>query len=493
MEDPNKIDLKDVNKNKKSFKLPKPNSLFKKQSGQERDELGKFATTTGSGGLLKAKNFNLKRALPVIIVVALLGGIFVFKSFAASAQENVANMYRSCLNREPDPGGLAYWSGRLANGEQLGSVLLAFMKAAGVSSCPYPSTPRTGSTPAPTLPSSGGTGSSSSNPLNDAKAWVTLADAHVANAQKENAITYAISIKSVVSKEDLATIASKDGYIRGAIKQLQDGVGKVSSLYNQAVSNPSTRSQGPEILNQLTLLQSDIASLNIYLTNVSNDYKRAEATYQANLGFFGQLTNWARQKADCLEKSGTWNDWTHKCTLPPPVSTVSGTACAGVRASSSRSDIQACQQLLGITADGCWGTVTANAFHARFPSASGWQTLGQCAGGGGGTVGGTTGSSQSRSCPKDTNEWINVDHGKKQVSVVFTLNSGKCQYARSVSWSCNRGYGHPTGVNDCYIKSYTKPSKDVCRKYYSEFSLGYSVSCTLNDDGGRIYTSTGIV
>lgn len=84
MQDQNKIDLKDVNKTKKQIKLPKLNNPFKKQSGQKRDEEGKFATTTGSGGLLKSKNFNLKRALPIMILVALVGGYMVFRSFAAT-------------------------------------------------------------------------------------------------------------------------------------------------------------------------------------------------------------------------------------------------------------------------------------------------------------------------------------------------------------------------------------------------------------------------
>jgi len=493
MEDQNKINLKNINKTKpkKSLKITKLTNLFKKQNGQTRDELGKFAVTSGSGGLAKIKSFNLKRALPVIIIISLIGGVLVFRSFAATGNEQtVTNMYWSCLNHAPDPGGLAYWTNRLDSGESAWAVSAAFMKAAGVASCPYSSTPRVGTTPAPTISTQPtvGSGVTGASLLNDAKAWVTLADAHVVNAKKENATTYAISLKNPISAADLSTIANKEGYVRGAIKQLEDGVGKVSSMYNQAISNPASRAQGPEILAQLKLLQKDISDLKDgYLVNISNDYARAKATYEANLNFFARITDWANQKADCLAKLGTWNDWTHHCTLP--VSTVTGgsgsNACAGVRASSSSTAIQACQRFLGITADGCWGPTTANVFHVRFPGASGWETLGQCAGGG------RTSTESSAGCPNDSNEWIRVAHGKKQVAVVYTVNNGKCNYARSVSWTCNQNYGHPTGVNDCYIKSYPKIRGVSCRANYREVALGYAASCILIDDGGRIYTSTG--
>lgn len=83
--DPNdRVDLSSVNKTKKQLKLPQFKNPFKKNSaGPGRDAEGKF--TSGSGGLLNNKKFDLKRAIPVVAVVALVGGFLVFRSFAGTA------------------------------------------------------------------------------------------------------------------------------------------------------------------------------------------------------------------------------------------------------------------------------------------------------------------------------------------------------------------------------------------------------------------------
>lgn len=73
-----KVDLSSVNK-KKNKKLSELKNPLKKQKGPVRDSEGKF--TSGSGGL-RQLNFNWKRALPVILVVALTGGFLVYRSFA---------------------------------------------------------------------------------------------------------------------------------------------------------------------------------------------------------------------------------------------------------------------------------------------------------------------------------------------------------------------------------------------------------------------------
>lgn len=76
--DENKVDLSSVNR-KKNKKLSELKNPLKKQKGPARDNEGKF--TSGSGGL-RQLNFNWKRALPVILVVALTGGFLVYRSFA---------------------------------------------------------------------------------------------------------------------------------------------------------------------------------------------------------------------------------------------------------------------------------------------------------------------------------------------------------------------------------------------------------------------------
>lgn len=102
----------------------------------KRDEAGKF--TSGSGSLNSVKSFNWSRALPIIFVVALVGGFFVFKSFASGSRAEVTKWYRTCLNKEPDSGGLNYWAGRLDKGEHAWAVADAFMKSSGATSCNYP-------------------------------------------------------------------------------------------------------------------------------------------------------------------------------------------------------------------------------------------------------------------------------------------------------------------------------------------------------------------
>lgn len=80
------VDLSSVNKTKKKLNLPKlTNLLRKKHAGPSRDADGKFASV-GGGGLRFVKRFDWKRTLPVVIIIALTGGFFVWKSFAASPQ-----------------------------------------------------------------------------------------------------------------------------------------------------------------------------------------------------------------------------------------------------------------------------------------------------------------------------------------------------------------------------------------------------------------------
>ncbi len=70
-----KVDLKSINtKTKESQK--------DSSSGQSRDSEGKF--TTGSGGLKRGGAISLKRALPLIIIVSMVGGALVYSSYAAS-------------------------------------------------------------------------------------------------------------------------------------------------------------------------------------------------------------------------------------------------------------------------------------------------------------------------------------------------------------------------------------------------------------------------
>ena len=135
----NKVDLSSVNKNKNpKARWQLLGNLRKPVRGPLRDEEGKFATT-GSGGLTQFSNFDLKRVVPVIMIIALVGGLFVYKSFAGGSQAEVTKWYRTCLDREPDSGGLNYWSGRLDKGENAWAVADAFLAETSADrSCSFP-------------------------------------------------------------------------------------------------------------------------------------------------------------------------------------------------------------------------------------------------------------------------------------------------------------------------------------------------------------------
>lgn len=128
--EPDKVDLSSVNKTKKQFKLPGLKNLFaKKGAGPSRDEIGRFSS--GGGGLKAVKKFNWGRALPLILIIALAGGYFVYRSFAGtyrdcerltassytyseecvmdSDEASLVRLYFGIINRAPDPGGYSYW------------------------------------------------------------------------------------------------------------------------------------------------------------------------------------------------------------------------------------------------------------------------------------------------------------------------------------------------------------------------------------------------
>ncbi|MDQ5913079.1 MAG: hypothetical protein QG659_501, partial [Patescibacteria group bacterium] len=58
-------------------------NLVARYKNIKRDKNGRFVG--GSGGIRFPKDFNWRRALPVILVVALVGGYLVWQSFAATS------------------------------------------------------------------------------------------------------------------------------------------------------------------------------------------------------------------------------------------------------------------------------------------------------------------------------------------------------------------------------------------------------------------------
>ncbi|MFO0971217.1 MAG: hypothetical protein U0520_02600 [Candidatus Saccharimonadales bacterium] len=171
-----KIDLSEVNKKPAKSSKEMENRLTKalhakfkkhlnKQKGPARDTEGKF--TSGSGGLKIAKKLNNKRALSVIVVVSLIGGLFVFQSFAASSanKAKVVSWYRTCLNREPESqSAVDTWAGQLDKYPKSEWTIAAdFMKRAGVTSCNYPNTSKAPVATSTTAQKPAATSGSSSN------------------------------------------------------------------------------------------------------------------------------------------------------------------------------------------------------------------------------------------------------------------------------------------------------------------------------------------
>ncbi|MFO0971110.1 MAG: hypothetical protein U0520_02030 [Candidatus Saccharimonadales bacterium] len=79
-----RIDLSGVNKAPSASLIQRVKGLFKKSQYPGRDAEGKFVA--GSSGIKFGKKLEVKRVLPLVIVISLVGGLFVYRSFAAVQQ-----------------------------------------------------------------------------------------------------------------------------------------------------------------------------------------------------------------------------------------------------------------------------------------------------------------------------------------------------------------------------------------------------------------------
>lgn len=135
----NKINLSSVNKAKKKNILSGSGflKLRLKTDSYQRDSEGKF--TSGSGGLTKVKNFNLRRAVPLIAVIALVGGYMVYQSFAASTSSlnRVIGWYQACRNSSATNfGGAPGWADQLDAGSANYAKFKATIEANEGVKCP---------------------------------------------------------------------------------------------------------------------------------------------------------------------------------------------------------------------------------------------------------------------------------------------------------------------------------------------------------------------
>ncbi|MBP9738906.1 DUF4214 domain-containing protein [Candidatus Saccharibacteria bacterium] len=110
--------------------------MLNSKKNKKHSKPGRF--TAGDGGLTTVKKFNWRRAVPIVLVISIAGGYFVFRSFAGtyglckaawadnglSGQYNkecvtnsdeaaVIRLYYGVFGRAPDASGLRYWSDKL--------------------------------------------------------------------------------------------------------------------------------------------------------------------------------------------------------------------------------------------------------------------------------------------------------------------------------------------------------------------------------------------
>ncbi len=227
--------------------------------------------------------------------------------------------------------------------------------------------------------------------LTEARAWKTLAEAHVANAKKENDATYKISTQDQIEKKDLQTIANKEKYVRDAKSQVQNAAATIGQNYQRALK--LNLSQATELQGIVSNLSSNVKLLDGYLQNIAADYKRAEQKYEALLSFYNVTGQLDAERIRCQANGGTWQWWRNHCEMPvvvpqsvpavvPPVA-----GCpANINANSSRECIRLLQTMLQAggfysgALDGLWGNLTSQAFYRWRSGMSAGTTSGNTSG-----------------------------------------------------------------------------------------------------------------
>ena len=366
----NKIDLATVNKSKKQLKLPEIKNPLTKQKGPKRDDEGKF--TAGSGGLRRLNSFNLKRALPLFVIISLVGGSMVYQSFAAacSITADKTSLYEgeSTTIRWKSPsvpvvidGGNM---GSVKDGQWGSGALYAtktFKLVGGWdSSCtdsvtvtvskkpatnpanpttPAPTNPVT--TPSPTIPAPGG-----GSALTDADAKFKWTDAQVKIARQNRDKAKSIAGQGSVSKAQLDSIALLEKWVRDAVAQSTPYIGDVQTSYNQAKTAKKSQDEQNKLLYYSGAINNNVQEMNRIITEIANSYTTARQKYES------------AQKPTINPNPVTGNPGSggkggiSGCTI----------ALEKVTSKSGKTCIATLQRSLGITADGVWGPATSAAY-----------------------------------------------------------------------------------------------------------------------------------
>lgn len=301
----NKIDLATVNKSKKQLKLPEIKNPLTKQKGPKRDDEGKF--TAGSGGLRRLNSFNLKRALPLFVIISLVGGSMVYQSFAAacSITADKTSLYEgeSTTIRWKSPsvpvvidGGNM---GSVKDGQWGSGALYAtktFKLVGGWdSSCtdsvtvtvskkpatnpanpttPAPTNPVT--TPSPTTPAPGG-----GSALTDADAKFKWTDAQVKIARQNRDKAKSIAGQGSVSKAQLDSIALLEKWVRDAVAQSTPYIGDVQTSYNQAKTAKKSQDEQNKLLYYSGAINNNVQEMSRIITEIANSYTTARQKYES--------------------------------------------------------------------------------------------------------------------------------------------------------------------------------------------------------------------
>ncbi len=289
----NKIDLKEVNKtkSKKTLQMPQIANPLKKQKGPKRDEEGKFASTTGGGGLSTLRGFDFKRALPLIAVITLVGGFFVYRSFAATPNYGAAvtAWYSNC-KYSPLPqttnSGYIYWKNRLAaNPSDQDGIYKAFAaasKANGKPNCPatnpyritVPTTPPT--TPPPT--NSKPPTTTPKNYLASVNEKVTHSQSMATSSKAESGITDALSKKQNITQAEVNNINTTGKNIKLRVERIRTYKTFAQDYRNKANSDANTRSQVLGIDTAINLIDNALRATNTHYENVVKHHVRGQAT-----------------------------------------------------------------------------------------------------------------------------------------------------------------------------------------------------------------------
>jgi hypothetical protein len=383
------IDLSSVNKNTKTRKLnyTKIEGIFKRRSGPNRDSGGRFTakSTTGSGGLRAvSEHINLKHALPVMLVVTLVGGYSVFNSFAANTKGAfVTEMYQRCYNQMKTSGeGYNYWLSRLNNGESENAVWAAFVAASGKPcNYPYPPTSTNSNTATNTTGSTDSQASMTASQvialykeilgrtpnqkeidywvnrsetvssakiraeiedsdeafkksiqkkITELKSWETLSKAYLDDANLKQKETSRIANLDLIDEKEFVFIVNTHTHFYNAWYQLADA----DKNYFDNYYNRASRLKMPEVNNIVEILNRFRANndkLVVVIDKILADYNKAAPKYEAGKTWFETAEALVNGEKSCLNKKQrgwVWNPFTGKCikqTTPSPQNTSNGT------------------------------------------------------------------------------------------------------------------------------------------------------------------------